>query len=454
MDPAQGLPTQSSFIVIVPQIEGDTRKRGTETRPDSEEPPPKKTKQFDINGIHQQMITCFGNASINGMESVSLKLLAERSFKCANERLLSFKCVAKDEIINIHKLFFETDLQKKSGKIMQQAVNLIDPHPTYVFNSLFNCISALVPHGDTCTKAHEAITTYLKTKPKPGESLEAILALEEEQRNRILLLLEQDQANKPFLSEYKKYLSDTEKFENNMKKFPIISTHDLFPNRIVKNKNETYLFRNKDGLGQWIFKPIMKDGWGANFPLLASREHTASCVNFHHQFPIPKTIFVEINGWQGSAQIYLSDTKNLDEIKNDQLPLKKIFLQKLVIYDLLFSNGDRHEDNLLFKKIMEQLEYQAYGIDHDRCMQGFGESLTLGYLALIEPNDIFEQDLIKLISKENLAKYGEIMKAHQMPGDSITWLHEVASILEEEINNQKTIKNIVIQVKEKWNEYN
>ena len=161
------------------------------------------------------------------------------------------------------------------------------------------------------------------------------------------------------------------------------------------------------------------------------------------QFPIPKTVFVEITGWKGSTQIYLSNTKSLEDIQLKQLPCSKILLQKLVIYDLLFSNCNRHEDNLLFKEVIQPAEYQAYGIDHDKCMQGFGESLKFEYLALIGQNDIFEESLIELISQENLDRYAEIMKAHQMPEESTTWLYEVALIQEEEINT----------VKEKWDDY-
>ena len=66
---------------------------------------------------------------------------------------------------------------------------------------------------------------------------------------------------------------------------------------------------------------MQDDGEGQKFKMrigeadIASREHTASLVNFHHLFPIPITVRMDVLGYEGSAQLFVDGA-----IKAFQLP--------------------------------------------------------------------------------------------------------------------------------------
>ena len=95
---------------------------------------------------------------------------------------------------------------------------------------------------------------------------------------------------------------------------------------VEKNLNETYALGNCSGEIKWIFKPSIKEGDESceNDFNMATREFVASLLNKDKQFPIPKTILVNLNGWIGSAQFFVDHTKALENVKNQSVSEKEM----------------------------------------------------------------------------------------------------------------------------------
>lgn len=197
-----------------------------------------------------------------------------------------------------------------------------------------------------------------------------------------------------------------------------------------------------EGINQkWVFKPMRPKNFKGATTILPEaqciREHVAHLLNDHGGFPIPLTTYVIYKGEKVTVQRYIDGPQGLFEIEKTQSshssemetsnsllllseeyqPINQEKLQRLLVFDLLFSNGDRHASNIMFEKIAE--EYHVVGIDHGDCMV-VNDYLKIDYLGLL--NHSFLENLGELVNEENEKKYEKIMKQHGIENDPILWM--------------------------------
>jgi hypothetical protein len=238
--------------------------------------------------------------------------------------------------------------------------------------------------------------------------------------------------------------------------FPVVTPLDIDP--FSHNIHQVFFLRDQNQQIGWVFKPdtqLQDDGEGHKIrmqfgePDRASREHTASLVNFHHLFPIPITVRMDVLGYEGSAQLFVDGAIEVDDIPvNSRLNAKA--MHSLLIFDLLFSNQDRNLDNIIFRKNEE--EFFPFGIDHDVCMC-YGEKLKIDYLNVSEVFDLqLLNDLECLISAENIQKYKGIMIENGRSTEAIEWVELASrtikiyySIEEEAKPTAKDLCNFLVQ---------
>ena len=216
-----------------------------------------------------------------------------------------------------------------------------------------------------------------------------------------------------------------------------------------KNFNETYVLGDGTGKIQWIFKPAIKGGESSvNDPHMPIRELVASLVNDHKQFPVAKTILIELNGWLGSAQFFVEDAKGLEDVKQHTISEKE--LQSLAIFDILFGNTDRHEDNILFQELHHNM-FLPIGIDHDRCMQGLThEALKIKYQHLPPIHKQFQGNLQELVSEETVDRYASIMNDLGISKQAIEWMYIGAQIIRNAIDEGLTVQGTIEKANQVW----
>ncbi len=90
--------------------------------------------------LFQQVENCFGTISEKVFD---LPSMANFCFEKAWEKLLSSEFMRTEEIISVYKLFFGSDLKTICKKKSSSSLDLINPHPCYVFQSLYDCLEAL-----------------------------------------------------------------------------------------------------------------------------------------------------------------------------------------------------------------------------------------------------------------------------------------------------------------------
>ena len=155
-------------------------------------------------------------------------------------------------------------------------------------------------------------------------------------------------------------------------------------------------------------------------PGMSVREHLACALNFHRRFPIPATYFVEIKGFIGSVQLYIQNARaNLETANPQQLSVTN--LQALLVYDLLFSNGDRHTSNIVLQKRGQEMH--VFGIDHDSCMCMDNRPLKIDYMEYGRAfNRTFDPSIPGLVSPESIEFYRKMMLERGMPKESVRWM--------------------------------
>jgi hypothetical protein len=212
------------------------------------------------------------------------------------------------------------------------------------------------------------------------------------------------------------------------------------------NFQDTYVLNSKTGSPLWIFKPDYQD-----FVLnekngkTASFEHTASLVSEIGQFRVPKTIYIQLLNWSGSAQFFIDQAKKLNEVDRTAVP--QIEIQKIILFDLLFANSDRHANNILFNDKQE-----PFAIDHDLCfLRELRSELRLEYMECVQQSSAFSPGLLLLLSNENLEKYEAALKIHEEVGEhAISWMRLAAAQLKTAIEKQMPIVQAIEEVKRLW----
>jgi hypothetical protein len=234
-----------------------------------------------------------------------------------------------------------------------------------------------------------------------------------------------------FLEKLETYDNALLKFKEGLQKFPVVNVKDALPN--TKNVNQTF-FLCCEGNKKWVFKPIEENNEGQQ---IAQAEFVASQLGSCMGFPIPCTVLLDVKGWTGSAQMYVKEGKNEAEVHGFRH--SKQDLQKLVIFDLLFANSDRHIGNLLFRTIEPQL-CEVIGIDHDQCL-GIRkiQPLRLDYLGFSELEAPFEKEMDKLFSPKAVKQYAEIMKKYGIHQDQIDWMEVVAEKLNDAVSLSRNV---------------
>jgi len=366
--------------------------------------------------MHGRVSACFNIplADINGIpEGDLLNIVVVDN---SNELLENpFNCLTSEKIQEVAGLF--TDLHYEIG---DGPVNPIDPPSGHVFLSLNNCIARLEPHNDfgaaiaARDHAFQTDNTFTQILPVLGLNIPAALAQLE-----ILHISEEDRAQ----------------IRQNLLACPVYTARDWFGGH---NIHDTYILRSPepDGTCQWVFKPTVAEGMVIGEPDHTTRECTAYAVNSAKNFPIPATYFVNIKGHQGSVQLFIENSFN--EIGAQANHVSPLDLQKLLIFDLLFSNLDRHGANYLFSA-GDNAEINVYGIDNDSCMATDGRPLNIHYVAEFyeEFNGYFGVELLdELLSDQRVESYREIMVERDMPQEAITWMNYAATRINQQARDE------------------
>ena len=241
---------------------------------------------------------------------------------------------------------------------------------------------------------------------------------------------------------------------------PLYTAKDWFGGQ---NTHEAYVLREENASeGRWIFKPTVSSVLEGSqiyydeFPSESIANTHSECaayeLNHHKKFPIPATYYVDIMGYTGSVQLVVNNTIDLEVDKKDQIAI--IDLQKIAIFDLIFSNSDRNSANLLYVMIDEIIH--VIGIDHDSCMCLDGRPLKFEWLEFFHAfNQPFLVELRELVSSENVQKYEEVMRNRDIDEKAIKWMRTSANKLQSEIgNNEKNASEVIKELIKRFEELN
>ncbi len=114
-------------------------------------------------------------------------------------------------------------------------------------------------------------------------------------------------------------------------------------------------------------------------------------------------------------------------------------LQKLLIFDLIFSNLDRNGENYKFQQ--GEGIIKVFGIDNESCMKFHGPGLKMEYIGEFDFafNQPFMPELNELLSTENLETYQDIMEKNGMGEKAINWMNHSANIIRDAIDSDGAI---------------
>lgn len=380
--------------------------------------------------LFKQVVSTFPNCEAAAPETESE--IAELAFDLAEGRLCQTNPLRSEEIISIYHLLFETGLAKYSSSSITKA-NPCAPHPAYVFRQLYLCLDKL-KNFNTFQDVIEAGKSFIHEK----SGLNAILAQFQEQSRglvdaeEILCLIREQNAQA------------AQEIGQDIRKCPVYSLKEWFGGDY---KTGGYVLRDPEGQPAWIFKPVTVQNGLAIAPERALREHTASLVNFHAQFSIPYVVHIEFKGWTGSAQLYLPGCRNKASLDiKEYAGISALDLQKALIFDLLFSNCDRHENNFLFKA------NRLFLIDHDQCMEGYtSKPLKIDYLDFDHAfNRPFAHNISDLVSPKTLETYQTIMQAQGISSEAISWMKKAGKMLQQGIEEQKSARQCCRAIFAAW----
>lgn len=368
--------------------------------------------------------------------------------RCAKVRMRQTEPMTLEEIQEIHSIFFSPQLRTLSEQQISEPLNHLNPAPAYVFNSLNNCLSAIMRMGG-CKEAIKSLETFCRTtmKPEPVGSTAFLLfeAKNQEEIDKVITdLRTMGEGGNSAADAAEKYLAEIKQYNAKLKSFPMVDTRRIFDS---PNIHDTHALL-EDGVEKWIFKPE-----SGNSSQMCASEHIASQVNYHGAFKVPLTVMINIGGVSGSAQLVVPDCITLSTL-TDNKDLGKIDLldlQKTVIFDLLFGNMDRNNGNLLFQR--EGQIYRIFNIDHDQCfIAPTGKPLLLCYDQLPQLNKKFLLDIDDLISPRAVNEYERQMRINQCDEEAIQWMKRVAKGLSQFISENRTAYAIIKFYCEKWDQ--
>jgi hypothetical protein len=466
-------PSHSNVVLSQQEEEGPSTKRLKEDEQrekNLEQPEPFLLPTFETTttiaqststGLIERMKSCFP-AYIQGLdlENKSPQEIAKIANQLALRRLSQPTPLTEGEITQIHHLFSSTELSNHI-LLVQDPVHL---NPPAIFANLFNCYQAMHPYT-SCDAAMKAINDYYQGEPKPALNIQQVLNLPKDRQENVLNIIKGeaekgDENNQNFLKQWNQYHLELANFQEGLKQFPLALTQQIFSN--TNNLNEVYVLRDTQRQIKWIFKP--EDGL-VNKANMGQVEHTASLVNFHGKFPIPITVYIQFKERTGSAQCYIEGAQQLEDLNAEKLQLvSELDVQKLVLYDLLFCNSDRHNGNILGKpstsssssssssSAQTATSYRLYGIDHDQCMMAKDiRDLKLDYQSQFPGvfQRKFSPALADLVSEESQKKYVQIMLQQGIDRQAIKWTQDICLSLRSHMG-KASIGQIVNKTKKVW----
>lgn len=463
-----------SPVSLIHRIEGIRNKIFSENASDQEGPLEKKSRmvspadveidpreersgKFDsVAEIQRLMSQAFPNKipSLTRFLSSSVSVMIDICLFLTSQRFLEDEPFTLEEVNNIHALLSHQSISVACNEAIQ-ASSISQPHPVAVIRSLHQCMIALSEYA-SCEQALETVTLCQQQRPQLLPDYQRFLGDRSvEQLQPILDEIRNAQGSEELVLQLSEYIERLKTHEAELKRFPLAHVKVLQPG-ILQGVNETY-FLCADRQIQWVFKHCATHseyGWfvhGDRGDSIMKAECIASSLNHRHQFPIPLTIQMMIKNWKGSAQMYVANARPCIDMRQQFItPLLSLLLQRLVIFDLLFSNADRHEGNLLFTKILD--EDTVFGIDHDQCL-GFGRQamLKLDYAHLLK-DLVFDETLIELLTAESLKRYATILEAHFLM-DAKRWMFIAAKRLSGAIEGRIPITNVVNEIKGLYQRY-
>ena len=355
--------------------------------------------------------------------------------RLTGERLLKSQTLTQNEIRILNGLFNFEELRRESEAARSQPFEPSNPHPAFVINTLHSCMERMAATGGfdaAKTKSREA---YQPENPMLRAYLGYSSAQQEGLKSNMRSMGEGGLAA----------LRAIEDLEAALRQACVIDTSTYFPRS--NNINRTYILRDTEGNNRWICKPT---GTGENDLSIIAAEHAAHLINHHGEFPIPPTLRVRLdNDQDASVQLFIPNAKSTDSVRVATTPVNQQALQKLILFDMLFANEDRHADNFLFLEASGIAT--PFGIDHDQCMMFSSHSkmrFNHEYFIDLEDDSMFSDEVLNLVSAENVRRYAEIMRDCAARDSAIQWMESTAREIES--LRERPIKEIFDAVEERY----
>ncbi|MGR3973328.1 MAG: hypothetical protein QRY72_01955, partial [Candidatus Rhabdochlamydia sp.] len=162
----------------------------------------------------------------------------------------------------------------------------------------------------------------------------------------------------------------------------------------------------------------------------------ASMLNFHQEFPLPETFLIQIKETLCVIQSFIPQATSLLQLENLMYPAPTLVeLQKILIFDLLFSNQNRIKDNIViqFQANPWQLVMQPYGISNQSCFYR-DNGMKIEYLDMFSADIFFDPRTHHLFSQQNCERYKAIMTTYDMPSDAIQFMLQAGHFLRARVN--------------------
>ncbi|PCI76471.1 hypothetical protein COB21_04370 [Candidatus Aerophobetes bacterium] len=367
-----------------------------------------------VVSLSARISQCFGSAP---EDMSNLEVVAKFCFEGFNARIATPEHLTTKEITNLHQLFFETALNPVCTQILESPLDVTKPHPAHIVKSLGSCIHRL--SGEKCKVSRES---SIGRHPLIKKVLEGTR--------------HQSQHNEQFLNAVEK---NNKGFKDAWKGSTVYNASDLFNKH---GGNDVYILYSDEYKPSWVFKPVSRHSVtpaekthmgattkysGAAFgEEAANAEHAAYCLSQGGSFPIPCTFLVEINGDLGSIQMFVSgqDEPALPSLMEEAQFSKDV--KAMLIFDLLFTNHDRKEDNFLVRK-NESGDHRLYAIDHGLCLPSERTALRLDYKQFISDTFNFKEEDKALFSSESIGLYKQILTRLNLMKPSLdAWLDNVS----------------------------
>ncbi len=372
----------------------------------------------------------------------SQELFAECIELASNQLSSIQRPTTTKEIENLHQLFFEHDWEEDAEKLSQDS-NPRAPHVLYVIKSLYDCINCIrfptfqqaVDQNTQLLQKDSLLTTYI------GSTLEdrkAILEMEN---------VSPDQERSE--EDCKKFKEMVAQLKTDLTKFPVWTVKQRL---LIPHTKLAYVLLGSDMKEKWIFKPDYQVEQEKIWALTpgstdtSAKEVLAFVLNISKRFPIPATYLVEIKGYQGSVQLFVENARHANTIEPKD-EKTNADLQSLLVFDLLFANRDRNNDNFLIREESEIT--RVYGIDNEACLKSTDEPIKVEYLQISSAfNQQFTDEVAELFSERSIDEYQNILSTFpNIRPNAKQWLAQAGRLFREGHINKKTALEIVTTIK-------